>query len=67
MPVRHPDWRTITKGSFNFEQDPFRRVKEDLELLEGQYSKMEAVTREASKLLGDCKAKNICKELKKLK
>ena len=28
---------------------------------------MEAVTREASKLLGDCKAGNIIKELKKLK
>ena len=28
---------------------------------------MEAITREASKLLGDCKARNICKELKKLK
>ena len=28
---------------------------------------MEAITREASKLLGDCKAGNICKELKKLK
>ena len=28
---------------------------------------MEAITREASKLLGDCKARNIYKELKKLK
>ena len=28
---------------------------------------MELVTREAFKLLGDCKPKNICKELKKLK
>ena len=54
-------------GSFNFEEDPFWRVKEELELLEGQYSKMEVVTREASKLLGDCKAGNICKEFKKLK
>ena len=67
MPMRHPDRRTIMMGSFNFEEDPFRRVKEELELLEGQYSKMEAVTREASKLLSDYKAGNICKELKKIK
>ena len=67
MPVRHPNWRTITMGSFDFEEDPFRRVKEELELLEELFSKIEAVTREASKLLGDCKAGNICKELKKLK
>ena len=23
MPVRHPDWRTITMDSFDFEEDPF--------------------------------------------
>ena len=67
LPVRHPDWQTITMSSFDFEEDPFRWVKEELELLEGQYSKMEAIMREASKLLGNCKAGNICKELKKLK
>ena len=65
--MRHPDWQTITMGSFDFEEDPFWWVKEEIELLEGQYSKMEAVMREASKLLGDCKAGNIIKELKKLK
>ena len=35
--------------------------------MQGQYSKLEFVTRRASKLLGNCKAGNICKELKKLK
>ena len=54
-------------GSFDFEEDPFRRLKEELELLKGQYLRMDAVTREASKLLGDCKASNFIKELKKLK
>ena len=66
-PVRNLDWRTISMGSFDFEEDPFRRVKEELEVLQGQYSKMEVGTREASKLLGDYKAGNIYKELKKLK
>ena len=54
-------------SSFDFEEDPFRWMKEEMELLEGQYSKMEAVTREVSKLLGNCKAGKIIKELKKLK
>ena len=48
-------------------EDPFRWVKEEIEVLQGQYSKLEAVIKEVSKLLGDCKARNICKELKKLK
>ena len=48
-------------------EDLFRWVKEEIEVLQGQYSKLEAVIKEVSKLLGDCKAGNICKELKKLK
>ena len=35
--------------------------------MQSRYSKMELVIRGASKLLGGCKAGNICKELKKLK
>ena len=54
-------------GSFDFEDDPFRWMREEIDVLQGQYSKLESVTKEASKLLGDCKAGNICKELKKLK
>ena len=66
-PVRNPDWRSIMMGSFDFEEDLFRRIKEELAVLQGQYSKMEIVTKGASKLLGDYKAGNIFKELKKLK
>ena len=42
-------------------------MKEEIDVLQGQYSKLESVTKRASKLLGDCKSGNICKELKKLK
>ena len=49
------------------DKDPFRRIKEELEQVESRYSKLEVVTRGASKLLGDCKISNIIKELKKLK
>ena len=35
LPIRNPDWRTIMMGSFNFEEDPFQRMKEELEALQG--------------------------------
>ena len=38
-----------------------------MDQLEGQYSKLDSVTRGASKLLGNCRLGNIVKELKKLK
>ena len=50
-----------------YEGDPFRRVFDDLEQLCYQYNNLETVTTRASKLLGDCKIRNIEKELKKLK
>ena len=53
--------------SFDFEDHPFPRIQEKIDQLQRQYSKLECVTRGASKLLGDCRPGNICKELKKLK
>ena len=38
-----------------------------MDQLQGQYSKLEFVTKGASKLLGNYRPKNIVKELKKLK
>ena len=38
-----------------------------MDQLQVQYSKLEFITKGASKLLGDCKPSNITKELKKLK
>ena len=52
--------------SFDFEDHPFRWIREEIDQLQGQYSKLEYVTRGASKLFGDYKPENICKELKKL-
>ena len=54
-------------SSFNFEDNPFRQIREEMDQLHGQYSKLESVTNGASKLLGDCRPSNIIKELKKLK
>ena len=53
--------------SFDFEDNPFRRIQEEMDQLQRQYSKLEFVKKRASKLLGNCRPKNIVKELKKLK
>ena len=53
--------------SFDFEDNPFRQIWEEMNQLQVHYSKLEFVTKGASKLLGDCKPGNITKELKKLK
>ena len=51
----------------DLDDEPFRRIQEELDRVSNRYSKMEVVIKEASKLLGDCKAGNIVRELKKLK
>ena len=53
--------------SFDFEDDPFWWIQEEMDQLQVQYSKLEFITKGASKLLGDSKPGNITKELKKLK
>ena len=53
--------------SFDLEDDPFRRIREEMDQLQVYYSKLEFVTKGASKLLGNCKPFNITKDLKKLK
>ena len=52
--------------SFDFEDNPFWRIQEEMDQLQEQYSKLEYVTKRACKLLGDYRPGNICKELKKL-
>ena len=64
-PVRNPDWKAMT--SFDLEDDPFWRIREELDQAQSKYSKLELITKGASKLLSDCKLGNIVKELKKLK
>ena len=54
-------------GSLDLNEDPFRRVQDELDQVQSRYSKMELVIKGASKLLDDCKAGNIYKELKKFK
>ena len=51
----------------DLDKEPFQWVHEELDRVQNRYSKMVVVIRGASKLLGDCKARNIVKRLKKLK
>ena len=37
-----------------------------MDQLQGQYSKLEYVTKGACKLLGNCRPANLCKELEKI-
>ena len=64
-PIRTPEWRDMF--ALDLDDEPFMRVQEELDRVSNQYSKMEVVIKGASKLLGDCKAGNIVKELKKFK
>ena len=64
-PIRIPEWRDMS--ALDLDNKPFRRIQEELDWVSNRYSKMEVVIKGASKLLGDCKAGNIVKELKKLK
>lgn len=64
-PVRDLDWKNLS--ILDLDEDPFRRIQGELDRMQSRYSKMGVVIKGASKLLGDCKAGNIVKELKKLK
>ena len=64
-PIRTPEWRDMS--ALDLDDEPFRRIQEELDRVSTRYSEMEVVIKGASKLLGDYKARNIVKELKKLK
>ena len=51
----------------DLEDDPFKRIQLELDQVEIRYTKLETVVKGATRLLGDCKAENIGKEIRKLK
>ena len=65
LPIRTPEWRDIS--ALDLDDKSFKRIQEELDRVSNRSSKMEVVIKGASKLLDDCKARNIVKELKKLK
>ena len=64
-PIQTPEWKDMS--ALDLDDALFMRIQEELDRVSNWYSKMEVVIKGASKLLGDYKAGNIVKELKKLK
>ena len=62
LKIQNLDWRSMA----TFKGNPFPRIFNDLEQLQFQYFNLETITTRASKLLSDCKVRNIVEELKKL-
>ena len=54
-------------SSLDLDDNLFQQVQNKLDQVQSRYSKMELVIKGATKFLGDCKAGNIGKEIKKLK
>ena len=53
-------------GCLDDTEDPFVRLQDAVYQVQSRYNKMGVVIRGATKLLGDCKAGNVSKEIKKL-
>ena len=54
-------------GCLDETDDPFERVGDALYQVQSRYNKMRIVIRTATKLLGNCKAGNLSKKIRKLK
>jgi hypothetical protein len=64
-PMRSPELKDMS--FLGLEDDPFRRIQLELDQVEIRYTKLETVVKGATRLLGDCKAENVGKEIRKLK
>ena len=51
----------------DLEDEPFKRIQLELDQEKIHYTKLETVVTRAARLLGDCKAENIGKEIRRLK
>ena len=65
-PVRTPQWREVLLSTFEFPDEPFKRIREEIEQLQSQYARLEHITRGAGKLLNDCRPSQVLPELEKL-
>ena len=64
-PIWNPNWKDMS--SLDLNDDPFNRVQNKLDQVQTCYQKMELVLKGATMLLGNCKTRNICKDIRKLK
>ena len=64
-PMRSPDLKDLS--FLNLDDEPFARLQVELDQVQCRYVKLETVVKGAARLLGDCKAENIGKEIRRLK
>src|SRR5665811_1949224 len=64
-PMRSPELKDLS--FLDLEDEPFQRLQLALDQVEIRYTKLETVVKGAARLLGDCKAENIGREIRKLK
>ena len=64
---RSPKGKSPEMSTLDLDDDPFQRLHGKLDRTAKRYAAMEAVIKEASIILGDCKTGSIVKELMKLK
>ena len=63
--MRSPELKDMS--FLDLEDDPFRWIQLELDQVEIRYTKLETVVKGATRLLGDCKAENVGREIRKLK
>jgi hypothetical protein len=64
-PMRSPDLKDLS--FLDLDDEPFARMQVELDQVQSRYTKLETVVKGAARLLGDCKAENIGKEIRRLK
>lgn len=52
--------------SFDFEDNPFKKIREEMDQCHSHYSKLEFVLSRASKRLGNCKPTTLHKEIEEV-
>jgi hypothetical protein len=64
-PSRTSPWRNVDLSSWDFPENPFKRVHDELDELQTQYHRLEHITKGASVALGGCGPGNILREIAK--
>ena len=64
-PNREPTWRNVDPSGWDFPENPFKRVHDELEELQTQYYRLDHITKGASVALGGCGPGNILREIAK--
>jgi hypothetical protein len=58
-------WRNVDLSSWDFPENPFKHVHDELDELQTQYHRLEHITKGASLALGSCGPGNILREIAK--